>query len=85
MSIRLPMEYVEVATLAVAAALEDDDAAVCQLLHSLPPNQTAAGAEAAILAMAEMVRKSLTPEEVDACADAARKIARQVAQEGPQT
>ena len=80
----VPAEFTEVAALAVASALQDDDQAVRQLLHSLPPEHRAAACEGALLTMAEMLRYCLSPESVTNAINGARQAAR-IAQEGTQT
>lgn len=84
MSIEVPLEYAEVATLAVAAALENDDQAVRHLLLSLPTDQALAAAEAVVLAMAEMLRTTFTAETMARLAAEARRVAREAADQEAQ-
>ncbi|NED31969.1 hypothetical protein [Streptomyces sp. SID8499] len=68
----VPADFLEVASLAVAAALQDDSDAVRLLLASLPPEQTAAACEGAVLAMAALLRDHLPPNALHAAITAAR-------------
>ncbi|MES9523136.1 hypothetical protein [Streptomyces capoamus] len=78
----IPSQYVRTAALVTAAALRDDDLAVRLLLNTLPPEEIAATAEGAVLAMAGLVREAITPEAVQRAVAEAQALAHQAATEG---
>lgn len=74
--------FLNVASLVTAAALNDDETAVRLLLHGLPPEQTAAACEGAVLAMAGLVREAITPEAVEEAVRQAQALALEAVTEG---
>lgn len=69
------------AALVTAAALRGDDMAVRLLLQTLPPEQIAATAEGAVLAMAALVREAITPDAVARAVTEAQQLAQAAATE----
>lgn len=68
-------EYLRTAALVTAAALRGDDIAVRLLLQTLPPEQIAAAAEGAVLAVAGLVREAITPQAVQRAVAEAQQLA----------
>lgn len=70
------------AALVVSCALRDDDQGARLLLHTLPTPLVAATCEAAIFAMAELVRDHVPAHAVQAAIHGAQQLAQQAATEG---
>ncbi|MFJ3290388.1 hypothetical protein ACIPMW_34490 [Streptomyces sp. NPDC086669] len=63
------------AALVVSSALRDDDQAARLLLHTLPPDHIKVTCEAAIFAMAELVREFVPAEAIQAAIRDAQQMA----------
>ena len=74
-------QYLRTAALVTATALRGDDMAVRLLLQTLPPDQIAATAEGAVLAMAGLVREAITPDAVARAVAEAQQLAQAAATE----
>ncbi|MEV5441413.1 hypothetical protein AB0N23_02515 [Streptomyces sp. NPDC052644] len=70
------------AALVASAALRDDDQTARNLLRALPPHLIPVAAEAAVFAMAELLRDVLTPEHIQTAVREAQALAQQTATEG---
>ncbi|MEU9581069.1 hypothetical protein [Streptomyces chilikensis] len=68
--------------LVASAALRDDDVSVRLLLQSQPPELLPAVAEAAVIALAELVRDFLPPDAIAAAISSAQELAQTEATEG---
>ncbi|MEE1819331.1 hypothetical protein PUR59_30495 [Streptomyces sp. SP18ES09] len=81
----VPAQFIRSAALITSAALRDDDTTVHLLLHTLPPEEIAATAEGAILAMAELLRDAVTPQAIQNAIREAQSLAHEAAIEGDQS
>lgn len=75
-------DFISIASLVVAAALEDDTEAVRLLLRGLRPEQVGAVAEGSVLALAILIREHVPAPAVQAAIDGARQLATEAATEG---
>lgn len=75
-------QYLRTASLATAAALRGDEIGLRLLLQTLPPEQTAAACEGAVLAMAGLLRNFLPPDAIQRAVTEAQALAHTTASEG---